>query len=282
MSETAKQFSEVRGRRMAHVEVREGDPIVFLHGNPTSSYLWRNVIPHVADAGRCIAPDLIGQGDSDKLDDSGPGSYRYVEHRDYLFDLLEQLGVDENVTLVVHDWGSALGFDWARQHPDAVKGICYMEAIVQPIASWDEWPENARGIFQGFRSEAGEGLVLEKNFFVEGVLPGAGLCLCWMAQEAPWIGTALLEAGLLDVCTGILQQYSPMERVQRSQLKPTSAFCAMCKMAALSRSVHFVALAVSLKASLLQTRRWKPRRWTAWMSSSRCSMLERSTSRSQR
>ena len=173
MSQTAKQFSEVRGRRMAHVEVGEGDPIVFLHGNPTSSYLWRNVIPHVADAGRCIAPDLIGQGDSDKLDDSGPGSYRYVEHRDYLFDLLEQLGVDENVTRVVHDWGSALGFDWARQHPDAVKGICYMEAIVQPIASWDEWPENARGIFQGFRSEAGEGLVLEKNFFVEGVLPGA-------------------------------------------------------------------------------------------------------------
>ena len=118
--------------------------------------------------------------------------------------------------------------------------------------------------------------------YPEGVLPGAGLCLCWMAQEAPWIGTALLEAGLLDVCTGILQQYSPMERVQRSQLNPTSAFCAMCKMLILSRFVHFVALAVSLKASLLQSRRWKPRRWTAWMSCSRCSMPERSTSRSQR
>ena len=163
-----RQRVAVLDSQMAYVdtapEANAGDAVVFLHGNPTSSYLWRNVIPHVADAGRCIAPDLIGQGDSDKLDDSGPGSYRYVEHRDYLFDLLEQLGVDENVTL---------GFDWARQHPDAVKGICYMEAIVQPIASWDEWPENARGIFQGFRSEAGEGLVLEKNFFVEGVLPGA-------------------------------------------------------------------------------------------------------------
>ena len=168
-----KRFCEVHGKRMAYVEHGVGDPIVFLHGNPTSSYLWRDVIPHLAGAGRCIAPDLIGQGDSDKLDDSGPGSYRFVEHRKFLFELLERLGVEERVTLVVHDWGSALGFDWARQHPDAVKGICYMEAIVQPIASWDEWPENARGIFQSFRSEAGEELVLEKNLFVEGVLPHA-------------------------------------------------------------------------------------------------------------
>jgi haloalkane dehalogenase len=173
MSTHEKQHCDVLGKRMAYVEVGTGDPIVFLHGNPTSSYLWRNVIPYVAGAGRCIAPDLVGQGDSGKLDDSGPDSYTFVQHREYLFALLEQLGVTGNVTLVVHDWGSALGFDWARQHPDAVKGICYMEAIVRPIGSWDEWPENARGVFQGFRSEAGEEMVLEKNLFVEGVLPNA-------------------------------------------------------------------------------------------------------------
>ncbi len=173
MSTHEKQHCDVLGKRMAYVEVGTGDPIVFLHGNPTSSYLWRNVIPYVAGAGRCIAPDLIGQGDSGKLDDSGPDSYTFVQHREYLFALLEQLGVTGNVTLVVHDWGSALGFDWARQHRDAVKGICYMEAIVRPIGSWDEWPENARGVFQGFRSEAGEEMVLEKNLFVEGVLPNA-------------------------------------------------------------------------------------------------------------
>ena len=168
-----KMHATVDGKRMAYVEVGDGDPIVFLHGNPTSSYLWRNIITHVAGAGRCIAPDLIGQGDSDKLDDSGPGSYRYVEHRRYLFGLLEQLGVTSEVTLVVHDWGSALGFDWAAQHRDSVKGVCYMEAIVRPLEGWDEWPENARGIFQGFRSEAGEEMVLVKNLFVEGVLPAA-------------------------------------------------------------------------------------------------------------
>ena len=170
---TDKRFATVNGRRMAYVEVGEGDPIVFLHGNPTSSYLWRNVIPHVAGLGRCIAPDLIGQGDSEKLDDSGPGSYRFVEHRTYLWELLEQIGVTGRVTLVVHDWGSALGFDWAANHPEAVAGICYMEAIVRPIATWDEWPEAAQGIFQAFRSPAGEDMVLEKNLFVEAVLPGA-------------------------------------------------------------------------------------------------------------
>ena len=171
-----KRFATVNGKRMAYVEIGEGDPIVFLHGNPTSSYLWRNVIPHVADLGRCIAPDLIGQGDSDKLGDSGPGSYRFVQHRTYLWELLEQIGVTERVVLVVHDWGSALGFDWAANHPEAVAGICYMEAIVRPIATWDEWPEAAQGIFQAFRSPAGEDMVLEKNLFVEAVLPGAMIC----------------------------------------------------------------------------------------------------------
>ena len=147
--------------------------IVFLHGNPTSSYLWRNVIPHVGDLGRCVAPDLIGQGDSDKLDDSGPGRYTFVEHRAWLDALLDQLDLGDDVVFVIHDWGSALGFDWARRHPERVAGIAYMEAIVMPVPSWDDWPPNARGIFQGFRSEAGEELVLDKNLFVEAVLPNA-------------------------------------------------------------------------------------------------------------
>jgi haloalkane dehalogenase len=162
----------VGGRQMAYVEVGAGDPIVFLHGNPTSSYLWRNVIPHLEGAGRCVAPDLIGMGDSEKLDGSGPGSYRFVEHRRYLDGLLEKLGVDSNVTLVIHDWGSALGFDWARRHPEAVKAIAYMEAIVRPMA-WDDWPETIRPLFQGLRSDAGEEMVLEKNVFVDRVLPGS-------------------------------------------------------------------------------------------------------------
>ncbi|MDX1540533.1 MAG: haloalkane dehalogenase [Geminicoccaceae bacterium] len=167
-----KKRAEVLGSRMAYVEDGEGEPIVFLHGNPTSSFLWRNVIPHVRHLGRCIAPDLIGMGDSDKLEPSGPERYRFVEHRRYLNALLNQLGVRERVTLVVHDWGSALGFDWARRYPDAVKGIAYMEAIVRPM-TWDEWPEVIRPIFEGFRSDAGERMVLEKNVFVERVLPGS-------------------------------------------------------------------------------------------------------------
>jgi len=155
---------------MAYVEEGSGDPIVFLHGNPTSSYLWRNVIPHVAPHGRCIAPDLVGMGDSDRLPDSGPGRYRFVDHRRYLDGLLEALDVRENVTFVVHDWGSALGFDWANRHRDAVTGLAYMEAVVRPV-TWADWPEAARGVFQGFRSEAGESMVLERNIFVEAVLP---------------------------------------------------------------------------------------------------------------
>ena len=166
-----KRFAEVRGKRMAYVEAGNGDPIVFLHGNPTSSYLWRNVIPHLEGLGRCIAPDLIGMGDSDKLDDVGPESYRFVEHRAYLDDLLATLGVAENVTLVVHDWGSALGFDWANRHRGAVRGIAYMEAIVAPFPSWDEWPEAATRNFQAFRSDKGEAMILEGNAFVEQVLP---------------------------------------------------------------------------------------------------------------
>jgi haloalkane dehalogenase len=170
--EPEKKFIEINGKRMAYVESGAGDPIVFQHGNPTSSYLWRNIMPLLSDQGRCIAVDLIGMGDSDKLDDPGVGSYRYVEHREYLFAAWEALGVRDRVTFVIHDWGSALGFDWACQHPDSVLGIAYMEAIVKPI-SWDNWPERAKEVFQGFRSEAGESMVLEKNIFVERVLPAS-------------------------------------------------------------------------------------------------------------
>jgi len=169
-----KKRTEVLGVEMAYVDVGSGDPIVLQHGNPTSSYLWRNVIPHLEGLGRCIAPDLVGMGDSAKLPASGPARYTFVEHRRYWEALLEQLGVRENVTLVIHDWGSALGFDWARRHPDALRGIAYMEAIVRPL-TWDEWPEPARKTFQGFRSPAGEAMVLEKNVFVERVLPGSVL-----------------------------------------------------------------------------------------------------------
>ncbi len=172
--ELPKKRAQVKGLSMAYVEAGAGDPIVLLHGNPTSSYLWRNIIPHLEGLGRCIAPDLIGMGDSDKLESSGPDRYRFVEHRKYLDALLETLGVAANVTLVIHDWGSALGFDWAYRHPDAIRGIAYMEALVQPV-TWDGWPGQARQIFQAFRSPAGEDMVLEKNVFVEAVLPGSVL-----------------------------------------------------------------------------------------------------------
>ncbi len=165
-----KKTATIHGKKMAYVETGSGNPIVFLHGNPTSSYLWRDVIPHLEGMGRCIAPDLIGMGDSEKLDDSGPDSYRFVEHRKYLHALLAELGVKENVTLVIHDWGSGLGFDWANQHRAAVKGIAYMEAIIQPV-TWADWPKAATDIFKGFRSPKGEEMVLEQNLFIEGVLP---------------------------------------------------------------------------------------------------------------
>jgi haloalkane dehalogenase len=169
-----KRRVAVLGHSMAYAEVGSGEPVVFLHGNPTSSYLWRNVIPHLEGLGRCIAPDLIGMGDSDKLVPSGPERYRFVEHRQYLDALLETLGVRERVAFVVHDWGSALAFDWANRHRQAVRGLAYMEAIVRPV-SWTDWPEAARTLFQAFRSPSGEEMVLEKNVFVERVLPGSVL-----------------------------------------------------------------------------------------------------------
>jgi haloalkane dehalogenase len=168
-----KQRRRALDHEMAYVEAGQGDPIVLLHGNPTSSYLWRNVIPHLQPLGRCIAPDLIGMGDSDKLSNGGPNSYRFVEHRRYLDALLEALGVRERVIFVIHDWGSALGFDWANRHREAIKGIAFMEAIVRP-QGWDHWDKiNMRPALEALRSSAGEDMVLKDYFFIEKILPGA-------------------------------------------------------------------------------------------------------------
>jgi haloalkane dehalogenase len=169
-----QKFTEVNGKRMAYIDEGAGSAIVFQHGNPTSSYLWRNVMPHCAGLGRLIACDLIGMGGSEKLSNSGPDRYGYQEQREFLFGLWDKLDLGNDVILVIHDWGSALGFDWSRQNPKRVKGIVYMEAIVRPV-TWQDWPENARKVFQGFRSERGEEMVLEKNIFVERVLPSSVL-----------------------------------------------------------------------------------------------------------
>ncbi|MBO20234.1 MAG: haloalkane dehalogenase [Chloroflexi bacterium] len=165
----SRRHIAVSGAEMAYVDTGVGYPIVFLHGNPTSSYLWRNVIPHVEPVGRCLAPDLVGMGDSGSAPN---GSYRFANHSLFLDEWFEKLALNRDITMVMHDWGSALGFHWARRHPERIKGLVYMEAIVRPV-TWEEWPEAARGVFQGFRSPSGEEMVLEKNTFVERVLPGS-------------------------------------------------------------------------------------------------------------
>ena len=170
--EPEKKNINVLGKKMTYVDKGEGDPIIFQHGNPASSYLWRNIIPYLENQGRCIAIDLIGMGDSDKLTDNGNNTYSYHIQKQYFDKCLEELEIKENITFVIHDWGSALGFNWAYEHQESVKGICYMEAIVKKI-SWEDWPKDAKSIFQGFRSDAGEDLVLKKNLFIEGVLPNA-------------------------------------------------------------------------------------------------------------
>lgn len=176
MSETmnyGKKFATVHGKKIAYIEEGSGDPIVLLHGNPTSSFLWRNVVPELVDKGRVIVPDLIGQGDSEKLPASeGADRYGFDVAYEHLSGLLTEIGADQKVLLVIHDWGSGLGFYWAMNHPGQVRGVAYMEAIVTPL-TWDDWPESARGIFQGFRSEKGEDLVLNRNMFVEAVLPSS-------------------------------------------------------------------------------------------------------------
>jgi haloalkane dehalogenase len=166
------QYAEVLGRRMAYVDEGRGDAIVFQHGNPTSSYLWRNVMPHLEGLGRLVACDLIGMGASNKLPDAGPGSYHYREQRDHLFALWDALDLGDNVVLVLHDWGTVLGFDWANHHRDRVAGIAFMEGIVKPI-TWSDFPNRIRPVFQGFRSPDGEQMVLSDNVFVEGVLPAS-------------------------------------------------------------------------------------------------------------
>lgn len=166
-----KKKVQVRGLNMAYYEVGSGDPIVFLHGNPTSSYLWRNIIPHVQHLGRCIAPDLIGMGDSDALPNSAEGAYKFSTHRDYIFEMLEAIGVRERVTLVIHDWGSGIGLSYAQCFPERVRGIAFMEAILSP-SSLPPIPEPASGLFNIFRSEGGEEVVLQDNIFVEQILIG--------------------------------------------------------------------------------------------------------------
>ncbi|MDJ0612739.1 MAG: haloalkane dehalogenase [Rhizobiaceae bacterium] len=173
VQEHPKKFVSVNGKQMAYVELGAGEPIVFLHGNPTSSYLWRNVMPHVSDTHRAIAPDLIGMGDSEKLDDPGPDSYRFVEHREYLNSFMDAVVPDGKIVLVIHDWGSALGFDWAHRNAERVKGICFMEGIVGPVKSWDHWNEQAKSVFQALRSPAGEDMILQKNIFIERILTGS-------------------------------------------------------------------------------------------------------------
>jgi haloalkane dehalogenase len=166
MSLADKRHIEVNGLSIAFHDIGSGDPIVFLHGNPTSSFLWRNIIPHLQSLGRCIAPDLIGMGDSEKLPNSSADSYTFVENRRYLDGFFDALGLKDRVTLVVHDWGSALGFDWARRHPDSVKGIVHMEALLATM-SWDDIPAVVQPRFRGVRSEQGEELVLQQNIFIE-------------------------------------------------------------------------------------------------------------------
>lgn len=170
-----KRRVAVDGREMAYVETGEGRPIVFLHGNPTSSYLWRDVMPECAGLGRCIAPDLIGMGDSEKLPDPGADTYTFATHRRFLEGFLAAVGVERDAVLVIHDWGSALGFDWANRRRDAVAGIAYMEAIVRPLSGWSEFSPKAAPLFQSFRTEKGEELILDHNLFVEKVLPGSVL-----------------------------------------------------------------------------------------------------------
>lgn len=164
-----KKYQEVRNKKMAYVDEGSGDTFLFLHGNPTSSYLWRNIAPHVEDLGRVVIPDLIGMGDSDKLDGVDNEGYKYHGQYGYLTELFDQLDLGNNIHLIIHDWGSAMGFQFARENPDRIKSITYMEAIVMPL-TWEQWPDAATKIFGLFRSEAGEELVLEKNFFVERIL----------------------------------------------------------------------------------------------------------------
>ena len=163
------RFVEVHGSRLHYVDEGSGDPILFLHGNPTSSYLWRNIIPHLTSAGRCIAPDLVGMGKSDKPDIE----YGFFDHARYIDGFIEALSL-ENITFVVHDWGSTLGFHYGRRHEGNVRGLAFMEAILGPVRRWDQMHPNFQKMFKAFRTpDAGWDMIVNQNFFVEQVLPGA-------------------------------------------------------------------------------------------------------------
>ncbi len=168
--EQPKKFVEIQGKKMAYVEVGSGPPVVFLHGNPTSSYLWRNILPVVAPHARCVAPDLIGMGDSEKLEGADPARYGFLEHRRYLEALLDRIGVGEDVILVGHDWGGALAIDWARRHVRSIRGICYFETTIRP-RDWSEVSPSERSLFERLRSSDGEQMILQENAFVEVLLP---------------------------------------------------------------------------------------------------------------
>ena len=164
-----KKYKEINSKKMAYVDEGSGDTFLFLHGNPTSSFLWRNIAPHVEDLGRIVIPDLIGMGDSEKLEGVDNPEYKYHGQYEYLTALIDELNLGDNIHLIIHDWGSAMGFQFARENQNRIKSITYMEAIVMPL-TWDQWPDPATKIFGLFRSEAGEELILEKNFFVERIL----------------------------------------------------------------------------------------------------------------
>ncbi|MEC8148360.1 MAG: haloalkane dehalogenase [Pseudomonadota bacterium] len=167
-----KKSVNINGLKISYVEMGIGRPIIFQHGNPTSSYLWRKIIPKMSHLGRCIAIDLVGMGDSDKISETDSFSYNFSSHKHYWREALKVLGVKSNIIFVLHDWGSALGFDYFADYPDAVDGICHMEAIYRPI-NWSEWPESSRKIFQGLRGDGGEEMILKKNIFVEKILPAS-------------------------------------------------------------------------------------------------------------
>jgi haloalkane dehalogenase len=162
------KYIEIRGSRIHYIEEGSGDPILFLHGNPTSSYLWRNIIPHVVSQGRCIAPDLIGMGKSDKPDIG----YCFFDHAEYIESFIQEMGL-ENITIVIHDWGSGLGFHYAMRHENNIKGIAFMEAMVAPVPSWDMFSDAFQEIFKAFRTpDVGWDMIVNNNMFVEQLLPG--------------------------------------------------------------------------------------------------------------
>jgi len=210
----AKQRVEVLDSHIAYIEAGQGDPVVFLHGNPTSSYLWRNVIPHVEALGRCIAPDLIGFGDSGRLSPAGRGRYGFEEQRRYLDAFLAAKGVRERLTLVLHDWGSVLGFDWANRHRDSIRGIAYMEAVVRPVSRAD-LGEDTMPMFDALRSAAGEELILQKNMYVEEALPRTVLRRLSEAEldayRAPFREPGETRGAMLALCREVPFDGTPRE-----------------------------------------------------------------------